>query len=115
MLPKNYRLPSNKILPVIKNGEFFPSKNFNIRFLAKKSGGLKIAILIPIRLEKKAAKRNRAKRLLREAIRQHLTQIKTNGEIVVLAKKNIFSISLQDLSKEIRELLNTLNNEKIKE
>lgn len=85
------------------------SKNFNIRWLEKKAGGLKIAIVVPVRLDKRATKRNRAKRLLREAIRLLLPQIKANGEMVVLATKNIFSTTFQELSKEVGEGFERLN------
>jgi len=109
LLPKPYRLPSHKILSTIKKGRLLTSRNFNIRWFEKKDGGLKIAIVVPVRLDKRATKRNRAKRLLREAIRQCLPQTKASGQMVVLATKNIFSATFQELSKEIGESLKKLN------
>jgi len=109
VLPKNYRLPSRQILPTIKKGRLFASQNFNIRWLPATSGSLKIAIVVPVRLDKRATKRNRAKRLLREAIRHHLSQIKASGQMVVLATKNTFSATFRELLKEMGESLKKLN------
>ncbi|MBN1266603.1 MAG: ribonuclease P protein component [Anaerolineales bacterium] len=52
-----------------------------------------------------AVQRNRAKRLLRESIRRHLTDIESGNDIILLARKRTCETNWNALSQAIDELL----------
>jgi len=52
-----------------------------------------------------AVRRNRAKRLLREAIREHLTAIEPGWDIVVIARAMIFESSWSEIQAAITNLI----------
>jgi ribonuclease P protein component len=52
-----------------------------------------------------AVQRNRAKRLLREALRPILTQIRPGWKIVVISRKPILAATLLDIQTSLRRLL----------
>ena len=99
MLAKQYRLPSYLIPQLLKKGRRFYSQSFVL--IAHQSrrfsrdpvqanaspGPSRFAFIVSKKIDKRASKRNRFKRLLREAIRLNLTKIKPGYNIILLAKK----------------------------
>ncbi|MFH1715533.1 MAG: ribonuclease P protein component [Elusimicrobiota bacterium] len=64
----------------------------------------KLGILIKGRLAN-AVKRNRMKRLVREAFRAQYDRIKTRINIVVCAKKDFSDLKMHDIAQELCEAL----------
>jgi len=52
-----------------------------------------------------AVQRNRAKRLIREAIRPFLAQVPTSVDLVLIARKPLLSSDFQTIQKSLRGLL----------
>lgn len=52
-----------------------------------------------------AIQRNKAKRLLREAIRPLLSDLSPGWDLVLIARSSILTASLQDIRKELTSLL----------
>jgi ribonuclease P protein component len=52
-----------------------------------------------------AVQRNRAKRLLREALRPILTQLRPGWKIVVISRKPILAATLPEIQASLRKLL----------
>jgi ribonuclease P protein component len=52
-----------------------------------------------------AVQRNRAKRLIREAIRPHLSQVHPGWKVVLIARKPILEAALTDIQASLAELL----------
>lgn len=99
MLPQEFRLKSNRdIEKVFKSGKTVRSSFLFLKFAPNSSGSQqsKIAFSIGLRYSKKAVKRNRAKRVLREAAKNFLKDIKPGYNLVFFLDKN-FS---QDLNLE---------------
>ncbi len=69
----------------------------------------RFAFIASKRFSKKAVVRNRAKRLLREAIRINFSSLKNlSYDIVLIARKYISEAKLQDVNKDIFLLLKEL-------
>jgi ribonuclease P protein component len=60
----------------------------------------------------KAVKRNRLKRLLREAMRKGLEGLALNCDFVIIAKKSSVEAELDDFSQDIKRFLSKLVHEK---
>jgi ribonuclease P protein component len=56
-----------------------------------------------------AVQRNRAKRLLREALRPILTQLRPGWKIVVISRKPILAATLPEIQTSLRKLLTRAN------
>lgn len=62
------------------------------------------AVSVPKRLDKRTTRRNRTKRLVREAIRQLLPKVESNNNIVVVAKRIFWKEKLPVVLTELRQL-----------
>ncbi|MCR4263243.1 MAG: ribonuclease P protein component, partial [Candidatus Roizmanbacteria bacterium] len=66
---------------------------------------LHVSVIVPIRLSKKAVERNRTRRLLREAVHQHLPQLSGGFEMIVMAKKILKEEKLVDIVPDVTRSL----------
>jgi ribonuclease P protein component len=85
MLHKRHRL--SKITDVRKalgRGRGFFSPNFNIKFLPNFLYK-RFTVVVSLKVSKKATRRNRIKRLLRECIRKHIKNF-SFGDYVIIVK-----------------------------
>jgi len=108
MLPRKHRLPlRTELARVQKEGRLFQGRLFSLLVCSTSevSGLLRFGFIISTKIHKKAVKRNRAKRLLNEAIGQLLPKIKPGFDVIVLAKKKIIDASLAELKEELERLL----------
>ena len=62
-------------------------------------------VIVPVRLSKKAVERNRTRRLLREAIHQHLAHLEHGYEVIVMARKILKDEKLTDILSDTTESL----------
>lgn len=96
MLPKKYRLPLRTELHRLqKEGRLYHFPFFGLLAGKNNLPVSRFAFIVSKKIHKKAVRRNRIKRLLREAARELLPQIKPGFDVVFLTKKNIID---QDLS-----------------
>lgn len=111
MLPRKHRLSLRKN---------FQAKNLEERLIQGKYFGLKIikqearteprfAIIVSSKIAKKATQRNRIKRLLREAIRSILKDIKKGHNAVILTKKQAATANLSELKSSLKRALQIAN------
>ncbi len=109
MLPNNVRLRSSKrIGEIFRQGKYFHGKLLLIKFLPNNKNSVRIAISVSTKSFPLAVKRNRIKRLIREAIKPHLTSL-SEMDILVIAKKSIEnSISFSDIKADLDYLLNKI-------
>ncbi|OGK54695.1 ribonuclease P protein component [Candidatus Roizmanbacteria bacterium RIFCSPLOWO2_01_FULL_45_11] len=87
MLPLPYRLPGNRIPDILKNGNRTQGKLVSIIVINVSSPERvsRFTVIVPYRLSKKAVKRNRARRLIREALRHNLNKVTNGYDIIVMA------------------------------
>jgi ribonuclease P protein component len=110
MLPKQYRLPlRTEFKRIKKNGRLFSGKFFSL-LIAPQPQTSRFAFIISKKIHQKATKRNKARRLLVEAVRSILPQIKPGFDFVFLVKKTIVGKELSEIKKEVKKIF---KNEKI--
>ncbi len=103
MLPKEYRLPLRKELNSLKKkGKIFQGRLFGLLVgPGAKDKNSAFGFIISNKIHKRANKRNRARRLLGEAIYSFLPQIKKGYAGVFLAKKGIIEADFEEVKKEV--------------
>ncbi|MCX6724556.1 MAG: ribonuclease P protein component [Candidatus Shapirobacteria bacterium] len=110
MLPKQHRLPlRTELRRVKKEGRFFQGKLFGLLIshqpLAMSHQLSRFAFIISTKVHKKAVRRNHARRLLSEAIKEFLPQIKPGFNVVFLAKKSLIEADFNEIKQEVALLL----------
>jgi len=103
VLPKEYRLPLRKELNSLKKkGKIFQGRLFGLLVgPGAKDKNSAFGFIISNKIHKRANKRNRARRLLGEAIYFFLPQIKKGYAGVFLAKKGIIEADFEEVKKEV--------------
>lgn len=114
MLPKQNRLSlKTEFNRIKKRGKLFQGKLFSLLVTDQrqktKDQGPKFAFIISKKIHKRATKRNRARRLLSEAIRFFLPKIKEGVDGVFLAKKPIIGKEFVEVKTEAEEILKNAN------
>ncbi len=106
MLPNSARLRSSKrIGEIFKQGKYSHGKLLLIKYLPNNKNSARIAISVSTKLFKQAVKRNRIKRLVREAIKPHLANL-PKIDILIITKGSIgVSASLSKIKIELDNLL----------
>lgn len=111
MLPKQYRLPLRTELKRVKvTGRLIHGRFFSL-LVALQSPVTsntppvaRFGFIISSKVHKRATKRNRAKRLLSEAVYSLIPKTKSGFEGVFLAKKAIIGKELVEVKKEVEEI-----------
>lgn len=106
MLPLKNRLLTKKDFErVKKEGQKFQSRLFGVLIYQTNSGFTRFGFIISTKLSKRATRRNKVKRLLREAVRKFLPRIKPGLDIVFLGKREILFKSLEEITWEVEKIL----------
>lgn len=107
MLPKENRLKKKlEFRQVLEKGKMFQSGLFGAAVL--KTADMtppRVGIVISTKLSKLATKRNRTKRLLREAIKNEIGGLEPGTRLVFLAKKAILEAGQGAVLKEVENLV----------
>ncbi len=72
-------------------------------------GPSKIGFVVPNSIHKRAIKRNKIKRQLREAIRKNLKRIPDNLWVVIFAKNNILNKKYEEISSQIDRFIQKIS------
>lgn len=104
MLPKKHRLPLRTELKRIKKkGKLIQGKLFSLQVVqSEKNQPSRFGFIISSKIHKKAVKRNKAKRLLSEAIMA--LEVKPGFEVVFLAKKKLIEALPKEIKAEVKRL-----------
>lgn len=116
MLSKQFRLKKKyQFNYVYRVGKSVGGKLMILYYCPSKNINVKVGISVSKKLGH-AVVRNRTKRRIREAIYPHLTKLKPNFNVVVIAKNAIADASFSDITSELNYLLKKAkikdNNEK---
>lgn len=105
MLPKQHRLPLKTELNRIKRkGNLLQGHLFSLLVSRYPGQPSRFGFIISSKVHKRAVKRNRAKRLLGEAISSLLPRIKSGFGVVFLAKRKLIGVDFEEVKSEIEEL-----------
>ena len=86
MLPKSNRLPSLEIRSVLRHGKRLTDKNIQIVFASSNAQVSRFAFVVSTKIDKRATRRNRIKRVMREAVRALIPRMVGTFDVVVQAR-----------------------------
>jgi len=111
MLPKENRLRTKYDFRRVKRiGEVIYSPYFTlIHARAKDPESLRFGFVASTKFDKRAVSRNRARRLLREAVRKHLPDIKRGRDIILVARERIKEASVEEVSSSLDKVLSKIS------
>jgi ribonuclease P protein component len=110
VLPKQNRLPlRTEFKRLRKEGQIFQGKLFGLLLSPSLKTPSRFAFIISTKVHKKAVQRNHARRLLSEAIKEFLPQIKPGFNGVILAKKALIEANLSQIKQEVSVLFRRAN------
>lgn len=109
MLPKDRRLPAPLLVSALKKSRLFSSEYLSLRvhYLspADQTKPAKIAIITPLKINKKAVDRHLSKRKISACLEKDLNLIKPGQYLIWQLKKDITKLDLKLLGQEIKNLL----------
>lgn len=101
MLPKSNRLPSFEIRTVMRRGKRLLSTYLQCVFLPNQVNTPRFAFVVSTNVDKRATRRNRIKRLMREAVHRLLPQIRGSSDAILIAR----STQEVEIKRSVEELL----------
>lgn len=105
MLKKEFRLKKKyQFNYVYRVGKSCHGGFLLLVFSKSKNANVKIGISVSKKVGN-AVKRNRARRLLREAISQFIPSLKVNYNIIIVAKQSINNKKLPEVAKDLQNTL----------
>lgn len=107
MLPSQNRLTQKADFELVKlEGKVVQADSFAFVFIEKNEEiPSRFGFIVSTKISKKATLRNRAKRALREGLRQNLFYTKKGIDAVFLAKTSILKKSTTEIMNEVKEIL----------
>ena len=107
MLPEESRLKSNYDFRRVKRiGRAAHSPFFTLLYAPAKDRSVsRFGLVASTKFDKRAVVRNRARRLLREAVRERLEVIKPGFDIILIAKKPIKDVKFQKVGAAFDQVL----------
>lgn len=106
MLNSENRLRKRKEFAYLyNNGSAKHTNHLTVVYLPTKNRKLKIGFSITKKIGK-AHTRNLIKRRLRAIVREFVPQLPNNYNMVIIAKKDIETISYSDLTEQVKQLFN---------
>jgi ribonuclease P protein component len=109
MPPKKNRLPNQDFAKIFKKGNRIHNNYFVM--LSSRNTKVKtpqIGVIASLKVGK-AVKRNAAKRKVREILRQELSKIDPNSQIIIICKPTITSLPHQRLREQLLAALKKAN------
>jgi ribonuclease P protein component len=103
VLPKENRLHNHEEIEQLKaTGRLFQFSHFGLLFIKRPDQSpSRFCFLVSTKVSKKACQRNLTKRRLSEAVKSNLLQMKSSFSVIVLAKKSLLEIELNEIKTEI--------------
>ncbi len=89
---------------VFKKGESFSRKAFLLKIKKNNLNFSRFAFVCPIKVEKKATKRNKSKRIFREIIISLFPFIKGGFDIIFITQKNAQKMNYGEIKREVEKL-----------
>ncbi|MDO8503737.1 MAG: ribonuclease P protein component [bacterium] len=106
MFPRENRLTEKSdFAKVLKEGRIFGGVLLSLAVYKGEGSFPKIGFIVSNKISKKAVERNRLKRLIRQGIRLHLSDIKDGMYLVFLAKKTAAGAASEEIIRESQALL----------
>lgn len=107
MLASEHKLIGGKNFDLVKQqGTLYQSPDFGVQILKRNDDKpSRFGFIVSTKISKLAVHRNRVKRALREAVRQNMTGIEKNFDMVFLPKISITSHTTDQIMNQVLEFL----------
>lgn len=107
MLSKEFRVRKQKDFDRIfgKEGSFFSGGFLALKAVRNGLEHSRAGFIVSNKISKSAARRNRMKRLMREAVRLRWSEINPGIDMVFMARADISAMSFADVDKAVDSLL----------
>lgn len=89
---------------VYKKGKVFGNRNFTLRYLKNGKNANRLGIIVSKKVSKRAVKRNKLRRQIREAYRKIDTSVKPGYDLIITAKASCLDEAFSVLEKSIHHL-----------
>ena len=103
MLPTPNRLPTPLVKQVMRSGRRLTSPDLTFIYRSNTASTPRFAVVVPKHVDNRAVVRNRTKRLVREALRKLLPEMKQGVDGVIIVHKRL--PSLQETIESIKGLV----------
>jgi len=105
MLLKTKRLQKEReIKEVLRKGKNAVSARLTIKWLPNKTKNTKLALVVSKKIDKRAARRNQIRRILREHLRQNYL-LKPGNNIVIITRQGLENLDSKQLRQELDKTL----------
>lgn len=106
MLAKKYRLTGRSVLEEVKKeGSLYQADSFGILVRKRtEDEPSRFAFIVSTKISKAAVDRNKAKRRLREAVKQSIDKIVNGYDVLFLAKKKTLERKSEDIASEVEKI-----------
>ena len=94
---------------VLRSKNFFSSDFLILKSIKNNLEMSRFAFIVSKKISNKAVIRNRIKRLLREAVRADIKNIKGGWDIIFFTRKNIVEKKYTEIKEEVEKLLRRAN------
>ena len=110
LLPKPYRLTEKRDFKrVMTYGRSFFIKELGIKYIVRKdTPHARIAIIVPKKITKTIARRNRIKRQIRHIFIELLDKLHHGSDIILLARASIMELEFDAMRDKIETILKKL-------
>jgi len=111
MLAKKHRLTGRSILEEVKKkGSLYQSDSFGILVRKREDDEpSRFAFIVSTKISKIAVARNKAKRKLREAVKQKMSKVVKGHDVLFLAKKTTLDKKSKEIEKEVEAVFKESN------
>ncbi len=107
--PTMVTLKNREIKKILSEGKVLNTENFIAVYKKNMLGYSRFAFILSKKFSKKAVVRNRAKRILKEVLREYYRVFKDlSYDIIFIGKKNIIGKKSSDLYGDIEKLISIL-------
>ena len=90
---------------IASQGRYLFFKELGIKWLANQLDYSRFAIIVSLKVDKKAVVRNRIKRRLREIVHKKLKKIKPGFDLMVMTRSAVKDLEFQVLKEKVGALL----------
>lgn len=106
MLKKTYRLPLGKQLA---SSQTITSPFFTLRYTRNNLTNSRFGFIVSKRIDKRATKRNRIRRLLANSIETRIAEIVYGKDILFIARKDIVGATSEEIRESVVTMLKKAN------
>ncbi|MDA2922060.1 ribonuclease P protein component [Patescibacteria group bacterium AH-259-L07] len=105
MLKKKYRLTKNKdFTHVAKQGQVVYGEILSIKWIKNNLDYSRFGIAVSLKIDKRATRRNRIKRILRAIIREHIDQFISGFDYLILTTPKIKELTHKQIEQKFLHL-----------